>query len=278
MIGPFTFAEILGAILTCIVVALTYYRSSINVRMHRTAFVAATCVVLTLLLSLRYQLLPAIQEDLALQALGNANDETRKLFTMLAEAPSDHSQPFMNYIVQSRMESLNDYYNNLDTGRFSVSPEDLPQFLLSMLNSANKEIIATSYAEPASWWNEPWGKSYEAANEAAAARKVKVTRTFLFTSQADLDAIRPLLLQEVKAGIDVKWAFVESLPPNLVNGMVVIDSGFAGKLLLTPQRAVKEADFFTQQNDIDQIKNSIDQVQLQARPLQEASRKGGGSK
>lgn len=277
MVGPFTLAEIMGAIVTCVLVTLTYRWSEAQVRNHRSVFVATTCVVLTLLLSIRYQLLPVIQQDLELKALAENSSDANQLFQMLAKAPTGNERPFMAYIVQSRMQSLNEYFDGLAKGRFSVRPEDLSQFLIPMLQSARNEIVATSYAEPASWWREPWGKSYEGENEAAIKRGVKVTRVFLFTSQQDLDAIRPLLLQEVNAGIKVKYAFVGNVPTDLVNGMVVIDDNLAGKLLLTPQRTVDEADFFTQSDDIEQIRRTIDQVELQAVDIQQPAGKQGGS-
>jgi hypothetical protein len=126
-----------------------------------------------------------------------------------------------------------------------VDQAGLPQFLIDMIRSAKTQIVATSYAQSASWWDQPWGKRYESENAEAAKRGVKVTRTFLFANESELDAIRPLLSKEVDAGITVKYAFVGNLHTQLVSGLVVIDNGLAGELHLTPAKGVKEAEFYT---------------------------------
>jgi hypothetical protein len=265
MLGPFTFAECLGGVLTCVLVALTYRRSRLEVRGERLYLVAAICVVLTLLLSLRFQLLPTIEEDLRLNALGETK-ETDQLFHILSRAPSI-SHPLMTYILEIRLNSLDDYFDGLGQGQFVVDQAGLPQFLLEMIKSAKTQIVATSYAQPASWWDQPWGKRYESENEEAVKRGVKVTRTFLFANQAELDAIKPLLSKEVDAGITVKYAFVKDLHADLVNGLVVIDDSLAGELHLTPAKGVKEAVFYTQTNDIGTVAGRISQVQSQAQDL-----------
>lgn len=94
-----------------------------------------------------------------------------------------------------------------------------------------------------------------------------MTRTFIFENEAQLDAIRPLLLNEVKAGITVKYAFVANLHAELVSGMVLIDDGLAGELRLTPEKGVKEAVFYTQPNDITTYAGKINQVQSNAMDL-----------
>src|ERR1700722_13874396 len=70
MLGPFTLTEVLGAALTCILVLLTYRRSRAKVRKDTVAFVTASCVVVTVLLSLRFQMLPTMHDDLQLEAEG----------------------------------------------------------------------------------------------------------------------------------------------------------------------------------------------------------------
>lgn len=264
MLGPFTFTEILGAALTCILVLLTYRRSRAEVRKDTVAFVAASCVVLTLLLSLRFQLLPAMRDDLQLEEEGETSSETNQLFKILSKTPNTKKHPLMTYITQIRLSSLNDYFEALGQGRFVVDQAGLPPFLLAMIDSARTRIEATSYAQPASWWDQPWGKTYETENEKAVKRGVKVTRTFLFANAAELDAIRPLLMKEVDAGIKVKYAFVANLHTELVNGLVVIDDSLAGELHLTPAKGVKEAEFSTHANDIRTIENKIVQVESEA--------------
>jgi hypothetical protein len=278
MLGPFTFTEILGGVLTCILVLLTFRRSRAEVRKDTVAFVAGSCVVLTLLLSLRFQLLPTIRDDLQLQADGETSGESNELFKILSKTPSTSDHPLMTYITQIRLGSLNDYFDALGQGRFVVDQAGLPPFLLAMINSAGTQIEATSYAQPASWWDQPWGKTYESENEAAVKRGVKVTRTFLFANATELDAIRPLLMKEVEAGIRVKYAFVANLHTELVSGLVVIDGGLAGELHLTPAKGVKEAEFYTRPSDIRTVEDRISQVESEALDLRAASSEKGESK
>jgi hypothetical protein len=277
MLGPFTIAEILGAALTGVLVIWTYRTSAAEVKNQSVAFVAASCVVLTLLLSLRFQLLPMIQDDLQLEALRETSKETDQLFQILSRAPNDNTHPLMAYILQIRLNSINDYFDDLGHGRFVVDQAGLPQFLLDMVKSAKKQIVATSYAQPASWWDQPWGKLYESENEEAVKRGVKVTRTFLFANEAELNAIRPLLSKEVNAGIKVKYAFVANLHADLVNGLVVIDDSLAGELHLTPTKGVKEAVFYTRTNDIEGVRGRINEVQSEAQDLEAVGSEKKGS-
>jgi hypothetical protein len=273
MVGPFTVVEIVGALAIVCLILFAILRSDASERRGNAVFAGLTGVILTILLSIRFYLLPTMEEDLRLQNLGRGNADAIQLFDMLSRAPVRVKHPLMDYILRMRLSSLDEYYDRAIQGRFMVDQGELPIFLLAMIRSATKSIAATSYAQPASWWDQPWGKVYERENEEAVKRHVSVVRTFIFANEAELNSIRPLLGQEVTAGIAVRYAFVTNLHGNLVNGLVCIDDGLAGELHLTPEKGIKEAEFFTRPIDIGNIRQRIERVQADALIL-EAPAKG----
>ena len=97
---------------------------------------------------------------------------------------------------------------------------------------------------------------------------MSVVRTFIFANEAELNAIRTLLEREVAAGMVVKYAFVKNLHTDLISGLVCVDDGLAGELHLTPEKGIKEAEFFTRINDVANIRQRIERVDAAARMLE----------
>lgn len=276
--GPFTTPEILGALVTCLLLALTYFRSGPEVRRERTAYVAASCAVLVLLLSMRFQLLPSIEDDMEVKSLGESSTEAKGLFDILATAPDAAKQPLMDYILRLRLDSVGQYFDAISQGKVIVDGPDVPQFSIEMIKSAKSTIDATSYAGASNWWDQPWGVTYEAANEEAIKRKVLVTRTFLFTNKDEFTADAPLLTKEFENRIKVRYAYVGDLHGNIVNGYVVIDGQLAGELHLTPTRGVKDAVFYTQPQDVANVQEIIARVVSQSSEVKSPIVEKGGPK
>lgn len=212
--GPFTIWEVLGALLTCLLVIATYRRSGPEVRHQRAALLAASCVVLILLLSMRFQLLPAIVDDSEIQKLASSSKEAQEVAEVLSRAPTVTKQPLMNYILQMRLDGVSQYFGSLSQGKLIVDGSFVPEFSIQMIEHAKSTIQATSYAQATNWWDQPWGHTYEQENERAVTRGVTVSRTFLFTNQDDLRTNQPLMIEEYTACINVKYANIGDVHSN----------------------------------------------------------------
>src|ERR1700680_2003273 len=120
MVGPFTIVELIGGLITLLFIGFAYFKSDPESRKRRITFAALTGVSLTVLLSLRFYLLPIMEEDLRIQNLSHNNEEAARLFDMLTRAPLTVRHPLLGYIVQVRLSSLDEYFDHAIAGRFVV--------------------------------------------------------------------------------------------------------------------------------------------------------------
>ena len=77
MFNVLTIYELVGLFATIISAVVIYLRSSTDKRRQNAAFVSILGVVLTLMISIRYDLLPQIQGDLSEMRLIDDNPELR---------------------------------------------------------------------------------------------------------------------------------------------------------------------------------------------------------
>ena len=262
-----TIYEIIGAAATLLTAVFTYLRSPDDVKKLNATFVAVLGLIFTMLMSLRFDVLPKISHQYSLAGELAATPRLEQLLHETAEAVriADKSEePLMKYILDTRLNSLQRHTDAVRQGRFVVDEDEMPGFALEMVQSAKQSILATSYVQFNAWWDTPWGRRYEELNVDALKRGVTITRIFIFSSKADFESARKHLETQSKAGIDVRFAMANELGIQITSDMVVVDNRLAGELRLTPEKGMKEAEFRTRPVDIQDVASRINRVMLEA--------------
>jgi len=259
--------EAVGLALTILTALVAYVRSSADSKRQNAAFVSILGVVLTLIVSIRFDLLPKLEADLMVSDTLTKDPPLLDVVKRLSEVRAKGNPPhqLMSYILDARIKAIERQFDEMSHGRFVVDEAEMPTFALAMLRTANKKITATSYVNVLKWWETPWGQQYEQLNEEKVKKEgVDITRVFIFSKTDDFRATQPLLLQESKAGVHVKYAYTDNLNYQITSDMIVIDTNLAGELRLTPDKGITEATFFTSANDISEYERRLDSVLVQA--------------
>lgn len=283
LIGPtvsglnvLTLYEMFGAVVTAASALIAYARADETQKKQQAAIVSSFGLTLTMLLSIRYDLLPKMDDHLALAEAISKDSELTQVMQRVSEAQAfsyARSEPLMGYIEQQRIRGLETTFDDMAQGRFEVDESEMPDFALEMVKSAQKSIFATSYVQFKQWWDLPWGKKYEALNrEAIRDRKVQITRVFIFSKKEDFQNALPHLKAQLQDGIKVQYAYVDDLATKLTSDMVVVDDRLAGELRLTPEKGMKDAVFYTKPADIQRYRGTIQDVVNDAETFLENSK------
>lgn len=264
--------EIAGLVVTIGAGLATYFRTSADKdSLRHTFFVAVLCTVLTLLVGIRYGVIPEIASQLKLQRQMSGCDGACELFgrysTTVTNLKAQHdSDSLIAQEFEVRRVAMMEDLGNFSSGTFEVSRHEMPSFAIRMVESTKATIKATSYVASSDWWSTPWGKRYSAANYSAIKEKgVKIERTFIFSEVSEFEAMRKLLDEQQKQGIVINVVLAADLGP-VVNDLVVIDDAIAGELTLTPEKSMNAAVFFTNVDDIARVDRKLHQIAVHAQP------------
>jgi hypothetical protein len=264
-----TIYEVGGALVTLALAVLIYLRSSDDAKKTNVAFVTVLGLIFTMLLSLRFDVLPKMSHQYSLAGELAATPRLEQLLHETSEAvriADSSNEPLMKYILDLRLNALQRHTDAVRQGRFVVAENEMPEFALAMIQSAKTSILATSYVQFNQWWDTPWGKRYEELNAEAIKRGVKITRVFIFSNKSDFETAKPHLDTQSKAGIDVRFVMSRDLGVQITSDMVVVDNRLAGELVLTPEKGMKEAEFRTRSVDIREVSARINRVLLDSEP------------
>jgi hypothetical protein len=244
---------------------------------HRTIALALTTLILTAIVDLRTETDGNIVELRAemnrrLNDLSpglEATNAERLRATVLNLLDTDKNVVAGGTLEELYKQELRDFdirMKGFREGHFHVDMSGIPRFMMQVLPTAKKEVLATSYVDMGGWWEQPWGEQYQKANLALADRHVKITRLFIFNSRAESRApdACSTMQDERKHGIAVKVALKESLPRNFLQDVIVIDETLAGRLELTENRSPLGANFYADTYTIDSIKSDTQSLLLQA--------------
>jgi hypothetical protein len=262
-----TVYEIGGALVTLLSAVFTYLKSSGDAKKLNTAFVAVLGLIFSMLLSLRFDVLPKMSHEYSLAGDLASTSRLEQLLKETAEAiriADNSNEPLMKYMLETRLNALKQHTDAVRQGSFVVEENEMPEFALEMIKSAKQSILATSYVQFKAWWDTPWGKKYEELNASAVKRGVKITRIFIFSNKSDYDNAKSHLESQKKAGIDVRYVMSNDLENKITSDMVVIDDRLAGELVLTPEKGMKQAVFRTRPGDIKDLSARINRVLLDA--------------
>lgn len=258
--------EIVGILVTIAGAVATYFKSQRSAKKLNVVFVTILGTILTMLISLRFGVLPEVGKHMAVTEEIRQVPNVTKLIHRLAEARKiSNEDSLMGYVLKIRLENLERQLDRVEVGEFTVEQHEMPDFVIRLIETATRSFDATSYVQFNEWWDTPWGRRYEKLNIDAVRRGVAVSRTFIFSSKEELDAARAHLDKQVNGGIKVRYAIADALGIQVTSDMVVVDGKLAGELRLTPDKGMKQAEFFTQSRDVKRIHRRIQALKLEAR-------------
>lgn len=177
--------------------------------------------------------------------------------------------PFAAWLLSQRLRATRSGLER--PGTITIPAAELNLAALKMMNEVQFRMLATSSAK--GWWKHEFGDEYLARNTNVAGQK-DITRIFLYANQDELAALRPVLQAQSKAGIRV---YVAPLDPNapLAEDYVVIDNRMAGRLMLSLDRNPVQADFYFDKDKIEEIKQRITAIFINATQFVAAGQTGG---
>jgi hypothetical protein len=263
----FTVYEIGGLAITILAALLSYLRSPDDAKKQNAALVSLIGTVFTMLISLRFSVMPQIESHLLLAEKINKTPRVLEMVDGIADAvkiADGAGNPLMRSVLRARLDSIEREMNLVTQGTFEVSNDEIPQFALELIKSAKLSFIATSYVRAADWWNTPWGKQYEALNYVARKNGVKIVRIFIFSTDGEKLAAESYLNLQEKNGIEVWTAMASDLTSKVTSDMVVMDDQLAGELTLTPDKGIQSARFMTNRQAIDEVKRRFESLQASA--------------
>lgn len=268
-----TIYEIAGLSITVLLAVLAYLRSDGDVRQQNTTLVSLIGTIFTMLMSLRFGVLPDLERHMAFAKEIQDTPRARQLATEIATAigiANATRVPLMRDVLQARLDTLHGELSQVSKGAFLVPIEEIPDFAIRLINGSKATVVATSYVRAAEWWNTAWGRRYEDLNYQAHRRGVRITRIFIFSSQEELAAARTHLDRQRTNGVEVLTIMKTDMAAPVTSDMIIIDDQLAGELVLTPDKGIQRAVFMTEQGDISSIRTRLNVLLAAAEPLQTA--------
>jgi hypothetical protein len=267
--NPLTSYEIIGLLLTSGAAVLTYLRSSGDAKTQNAAMASVIGAVLTLVLGLRFDTIPKMQEQLVQADVIRKDPVRRQLLEHAATlGPSIiPANPLAVLVLNARMDNLQEQFDQIAVERFIVNEAEMPLFNIRMIQSAKKTIETTNFIGLSKWWTEPWGERYEEANERVAGTGVSVTRIFIFSSRDDMPLARDIMLRELTHRIHVRYALLTDLPP-FTGDVIVIDGQLVGQHHITPGKGVSEALFSLNASDVNSVRLTFQTIDTNSRAFQ----------
>lgn len=264
--NPLTSYEIIGIVITTITAVLTYLKSSDDLKTQNVAMASIIGAALTILLGLRFDTIPQMQERMA-RADVIRRDPIRKELLERAAALGPAITPTNALAVlalNERMQNLRDQFDQIAVGRFVVNEAEMPLFNLQMIETAKKTIKTTNFIGLSKWWEQPWGERYEQANEVAARKGVSITRIFIFSSQNDMPQARTIMVREQTHGIHVRYALLSDIPP-FTGDVIMLDDLLVGEHHIVPGKGISEALFSLNASDLSRIQLDLTTIDTNSR-------------
>jgi hypothetical protein len=263
---PLTLYEIIGIIVTASTAIVAYLTSREDAKGRNTAIASVIGVIFTIATGIRFDMLPKLQASLepgeTIRNDRRRSDLLQKVARVnAAQAPIN---PLMTMVLKIRLESLQEQFDAMAQGRFIVDEAEMPVFNMEMIRTAKREIRTTNFIGISRWWEQPWGERYELANEAAAERKVRITRTFIFSKAEDVPIAAAIMTRQAKKGIAVRYALLRELQP-LTGDVIAIDGVLVGEHRIIPGRGLSEALFSVNAGDIERDIRILDAVETNSR-------------
>jgi hypothetical protein len=119
---------------------------------------------------------------------------------------------------------------SIQNNNVKIAREQVISFSDAVLENARLSIEATSYVDPAMWWLTPEGTQYLNHNSDAVRRGVKIQRIFIYRSDKEFEALRPIIAAQKTAGIDVYLCDWSRLPKSLYKDVIIMDQKLVGEL------------------------------------------------
>lgn len=261
MLSVVTLWELIGGIATVGISLLVARHSREGERKQNALIAAALGFLVTMMISLRFDVVPGIEDGLAVSNSVSSLPRVADLVAVIAKTDSEHAvhqDPLGDYIFNLRLDRLEREFELLANGSFTVDPVDMPDFALRLADRSKKSFKATSIVTPGEWWNTPWGQSYLSINYSKIRQGISITRIFILESEESLQAVSGLLEEQKKNGIEVFYALSSDIGVDVNEDMVVVDGDFAGVLRLTPDRRMQSAVFYTRSRDVQEVKRRFD--------------------
>ena len=255
-----TIYEIGGLLVTGVASLITFLKSSEGSRRSNTVIVATLSSILTILVTLRFEVLPKLGNHFKLSENLTSNAQVidyAKQIEAASNYVAENPYSLRSSILSRRLKSIDDAFTILEDEKYVVQRQEMPEFALRLLKSSNNSIIATSYVSSEEWWSKPWGRNYCELNYDLVEKGIKISRVFIISDSSEYGIIEPLMIEQVNNGVEVLFVFSKDVDFRVTHDMIVIDNKIAGQLELTPEKGLKEAEFFEAIDDINNVRDRI---------------------
>ena len=261
--------EIVGIIITFVSAVFVYRNSKEEHKKQQTIITSTLGLILTLLVSLRFDNMPNIDKNFKQLEYINQYEDSKRFVDIINESYDkateiDHN--FLDFYMSAQLKIFERNFDNVASGQFIVYPSELSKYANQMLDFADKSIYATSYVRPDKWWETEWGKIYLQKNYDKVKEGVIIERTFIFSTQKEFDEYEYFLEQQANNGITVRYVLAKDLSSFVTSDMIVIDDNeIAGDLTLTPEKEIQECVFSVSDREVSHVLNKIISIQNEAR-------------
>jgi uncharacterized membrane protein len=166
------------------------------------------------------------------------------------------------------LDVLVDELSLLADGRLHITTHEDLLFTIEQQSNCKSDLKAASWQDKIEYWDSPEGKNYvEAHRTFIEHAKGRITRVFIL-SRDELQEYKRIMLSQSKMGIDVRIAFVETLPADCLEGFVIYDNS-----TLRVERLVsgfhKSSILSIDQNEVRNYNRKFDGLFLRSVPISE---------
>ena len=258
--------ELIGLIITAATAVITFLKSSDDLKEQNAAMAAVIGIALTVVLGMRFDTIPKLQGQLSGADVIRKNTTRHKLLESAVASGylTVDDNEFVALPLKDRLNSLQQQFEQIAAGRFSVSESEMPVFNVRMIESARKSVEATNYIGLSRWWEQAWGEQYERANEAAIKRGITITRVFIFAGGNEMSVAKTIMTLEANSGIHVRYALQADLPP-FTGDVVLVDGTLEGQHQIVPGKGISEAVFSANPSDIKEAEFSFQNIETNSR-------------
>lgn len=253
---PENIYTVVGIVLAVITAIAAYYRDEDEKghRITRAAIIALLGVILTVVMIIRWGIIPRIESNQEMARLISSEQALKTTLDLGAAAlPVSKTLPVpFQEIFNEKLDCFNSYLADAALKKFLVPRTEILSTATRLIQSAQASILGTSYVKSSEWWGTPEGQRYLQIHEELLKRGVKIRRVFVFSSQKEMEDTRQLMETQEKMGITVYYAFLTDFP-DYVDDLIVVDGSMCGRLILNPDKSPRSAEFYCDEKNLKRI-------------------------
>jgi len=268
-----TYYELIGLAVSLVAAIVAYFKNKEQNNKTKFALIILMLgVVITYTLSIRYDYMDKVLENNVVKKDALAYNLANELATSHEQVDKANDK-LSQTVFYDRLRGYQKNLEEVKNGKFTIQNYEFEEYAPKIFELAgtNSKIVATSYVATSDWWKTAWGANYLQKNyDAINQRHCTIERVYIFKDEAEFKAAKKEMDIQKKNKITIYYALAKDITASksheLKQDIIIVGDMLCGKLFLTEERKATHAEFYTNKEEIENMKKNFDRLRNYIKP------------